>query len=407
MADEPDILPLLARLAPLIVRIATATDTGRLPADVLNALLRGARWTSQERHLLARAGLDLAQNLRWYRHFSQDSELVPRWLVHAFELPPRPVIAAFGLPADWSLADPGRRLPADPVARLGVRGSLPDWLAARWIAAFGESEATELAEAMLHQAPVTLSPSTRVRPEALVASLAADGIQVMPGSGVTWQVPQRSNLTASKAWKSGWFEVQDGASRAVVDAVNARPGETIVDLCAGAGGKTWLLSEAVGEGGRVIAIEPDSARIHDLRTRLHRHFAVNVDVRVGSALDAELTSGLAGRVDAVLVDAPCSSLGVLRRSPGRKWLLEASIVTAQLPLQKALLEAGAALVKPGGRLVYATCSTEPEENEGIADAFTAASRGVWVEVGRFRTFPHRSGDDGFGCFSWIRGASAA
>jgi 16S rRNA (cytosine967-C5)-methyltransferase len=211
------------------------------------------------------------------------------------------------------------------------------------------------------------------------------------------------------AHRDGLFEVQDEGSQLLGAAVGARPGESVLDLCAGAGGKTLLLAADVGAGGRVHAADPDGERLVRLRSRAERAGAAGIVAVHGAAPPADLS------VDRVLVDAPCSELGALRRGPDVRWRLDPAGFAALPALQLGILARGAGHVRPGGTLVYATCTFRRAEDEDVALAFEAAhprfaraapavDPAVLTPEGFLRTFPHRHGTDGFFAARWVRRA---
>ncbi len=291
---------------------------------------------------------------------------------------------------------PAPRPPPDDPA---LRFSVPEWLWATFVREAG-SEAPALADALNLPAPVALRPNLlRTTPAALAARLAAEGVATREG----WLVPSarvvtspRPNLYGLAAEREALFEVQDEASQLVGALVAARPGETVLDLCAGAGGKALQLAAAVGAGGSVHAADPDLARLERLRARAARAGAASI-VRVHGAAPPP-----ALQVDAALVDAPCSELGVLRRGPDRRFHLDPASFDAFPPLQRHILAAAATHVRPGGRLVYATCTLRREENEEVALAFEG-DHPAFARDGEFqRTWPHRGGCDGFFVAAWRR-----
>jgi 16S rRNA (cytosine967-C5)-methyltransferase len=201
--------------------------------------------------------------------------------------------------------------------------------------------------------------------------------------------------------------VQDEGSQLVALALGARPGERVLDRCAGAGGKTLALAAAVGPEGRVLACDLDEERLRRLGERAARAGAGAIVERLGSAPPRSLL------VDGALVDVPCSELGPLRRGPDQRWRIDPCRFAALPPLQLSLLRDAAACVRPGGRLAYATCTFRREENQAVALAFEAAEPGwrrtppaapsqVLSADGFLRTLPHRHGTDGFFAATWVR-----
>ena len=324
------------------------------------------------------------------------------------------------------LRDPGGRDDAEALAGLpegalpppraplafADRWSLPDWLAAELSAAAAAGpEAEALADALDRPGPVALRANLLLTsPGALAARLAAEGVATRRGllaPACLVVTSARPNVLGLAAHREGLLEVQDEGSQLLGAAVGARPGETVLDLCAGAGGKTLLLAADVGPGGRVHAADPDGERLARLRVRAARAGAAGIVAVEGAAPPADLVA------DRVLVDAPCSELGALRRGPDLRWRLDPATFAALPALQLGILARGAAHVRPGGTLVYATCTFRRAEDEDVALAFEAAHPGfarAAPEVdpaalgpeGFLRTFPHRHGTDGFFAARWVR-----
>jgi 16S rRNA (cytosine967-C5)-methyltransferase len=254
-------------------------------------------------------------------------------------------------------------------APLAVRASLPPWLCERLLSIGGEA----LALSSTTAPPQTLRVNTlkTTRP-ALIAALADEGIAVVPcpDSDLGVQVTRRRNVFRTHAFRSGWFEVQDEGSQRVAAWARVRPGQRVVDGCAGAGGKTLALAAAMQNKGTLVAFDVHGGRLKALRERCARAGVDNVRVH---DLDEQPRAHkrLRGTCDVVLVDAPCSGTGVLRRNPDTGWSLQPDDVARLVQTQAMLLRRYAPLVKPGGRLVYATCSVLPDENRAVVDAFVA------------------------------------
>lgn len=285
--------------------------------------------------------------------------------------------------------------PSGPAERLAFQRSLPLWLAHRWIAQLGEADADAVAASMNVPGPVTLRANTlRSTCDALAVRLAQEGVlsRASTLSPTALVLASRPNIHGLEAWREGLFEVQDEGSQIVADALGARPGELIIDLCAGSGGKTLALAAAMRNDGRLLAIETEAARLLDLRVRSLRAGVTCVESRNGDARDPRFLADLHERADRVLVDAPCSALGVLRRSPDARWRLRESELPVHATLQRELLASGARLVRPGGRLVYATCSIDREENEDVAASFAVPG---FTSIGTRTLRPDRDGTDGF------------
>ena len=245
-----------------------------------------------------------------------------------------------------------------------VQGNLPEWLLPSFERIFGERTAVE-GSALAERAPVDLRVNTLKadRGEVLEA-LARFGAAAGPLSPLCVRVPtpghetRNANVEAEPAHGRGWYEIQDAGSQVASLLCGARPGEQVADICAGAGGKTLALAAMMKNEGRIAAYDSDRHRLRPIFERLQRAGATNVDV-----IAAEDRTKLEPQAfDCVVIDAPCSGSGAWRRKPDAKWRLTQKQVQLRLTEQRDVLEWGRGLVKPGGRLVYITCSVLPEEN---------------------------------------------
>jgi 16S rRNA (cytosine967-C5)-methyltransferase len=298
-------------------------------------------------------------------------------------------------------------LPASPVEAAAVRCSFPDWIAARWIERYGAVEADALMVALNDRPATTIrvnalrtsreTLAARVRDEDLArtrpSELAPEGLIVDHGAAGRWA-----------AFAEGWFTMQDEASMLVARLLDPRPGELVADTCAAPGTKATHLAELMGNRGRIVAMDPQGVRLKLVAKAAARLGIGIIEAHVGGA--ASLAGRWRSRCDAVLVDAPCSNLGVLRRNPDVKWRRSEDDVRRLQAKQKTILAAAASMAKPGGRLVYATCSLEPEENEDVI-ASLPGYLSEWLpdppsrfpvapdHRGFVRLLPHRHGTDGF------------
>jgi 16S rRNA (cytosine967-C5)-methyltransferase len=259
-----------------------------------------------------------------------------------------------------------------------VAADLPDWLWARLGDAYGEVGRSAVARAWLAAAPLDLriNPLKTTR-DAARAALAASGIasEPTPFSPLGLRVPGRPALARHPLFTGGALEVQDESSQLVGFLVAPKRSEMVVDFCAGAGGKTLLLGALMRSQGRLYAFDNSRRRLASLKPRLSRSGLSNVHPQlIAHERDARVKR-LAGKIDRVLVDAPCTGFGTLRRNPDLKWRQPESAVSELAQKQRAILAAAATLVKPGGRIVYATCSVLPDENDAVVDAFLAANPG--------------------------------
>ena len=262
--------------------------------------------------------------------------------------------------------------PADLLER--HRHNLPEWLVAPLKAQLGD-EFWPLAEALLRPAPLDLRVNALNDKRADVQKeLKLAGLKAVPTPYSPWglRVDGKPALTKLDAFARGAIEVQDEGSQLLALLLDAKRGEMVVDFCAGAGGKTLAIGATMRNTGRLYAFDVSAHRLDALKPRLARSKLSNVHPAAIAHERDDRVKRLAGKIDRVLVDAPCSGLGTLRRNPDLKWRQSAQAVQELTAKQAAILQSASRLVKSGGRLVYATCSVLPEENEAIAEAFGAA-----------------------------------
>jgi 16S rRNA (cytosine967-C5)-methyltransferase len=294
-----------------------------------------------------------------------------------------------------------------------MRANMPKWLFDKLISQYGESETMALAEALNAPAPLDLRVNTlKSNRDDVMAKLAEAPIVSTPTpfSPVGLRVVKKPSLQNLPLFKDGAIEVQDEGSQVLAQILGAKRGEMVVDFCAGAGGKTLALGAQMRNTGRLYAFDVSEKRLAKLKPRLARSGLSNVHpVQIAHERDAKIKR-LAGKIDRVLVDAPCSGMGTLRRNPDVKWRQQPSAIAELQVKQAAILDGAARLVKGGGRLVYATCSFLNEENDDIATQFLAshpdfvllpmtqvlAEQKIDLEMGDYlKLLPHRHQTDGF------------
>ena len=303
-----------------------------------------------------------------------------------------------------------------------LRHNLPDWIAQPLQAQLGEAGFWALVASLDATAPLDLRVNMlKANREAVQATLAEAGIEATATPYSPWglRIHGRPALQKLPAFTGGDIEVQDEGSQLLALLTQARRGEMVVDFCAGAGGKTLALGAAMRNTGRLYAFDVAAHRLEALKPRLARSGLSNVHpVQIAHERD-ERIKRLAGKIDRVLVDAPCSGLGTLRRNPDLKWRQSPKAVQELSAKQSAILAGAARLLKPGGRLVYATCSLLASENESVCHAFTAAHPGftavsvpgILEEIGvvegaalcagaNLRLWPHLHATDGFFAAIW-------
>jgi 16S rRNA (cytosine967-C5)-methyltransferase len=303
----------------------------------------------------------------------------------------------------------------DPVKYLAIAGSHPGWMVGRWLERYGFQETLALCEANNRPAPQWVRANTlKQSPDELAEALSRMGIESHPSRLVEegLRLEGQVNYSEMEIHRSGCFYIQDESSMLVAHAMGPGEGQRVVDACAGPGGKTSHLAQLMKNSGEIRALDLHQHKLALVEANCRRLGVTNVSTQ---ALDArQLPGDLAGWADCVLVDAPCSGLGVLRRRPDLRWRREPDAVRQLPELQKELVRAAAGCLKPGGTLIYSTCTLEPEENEEVAgwavkycglrpDTLEPyLGKGDWsgedrrkMSGGDISLFPHRHGTDGF------------
>jgi 16S rRNA (cytosine967-C5)-methyltransferase len=321
-----------------------------------------------------------------------------------------------GLVARIRSSRPGSLAPAE-------RADLPDWLWTRLAAEQGEGPAMRIAEGLLGPAPLDLRVNlARIGREQALARLAADGIAAAatPHSPAGIRLQGKPAINRHALFAQGLVEVQDEGSQLLAYLLAPRRGEMVADYCAGAGGKTLAAAMLMRGSGRVYAMDTSAKRLAALAPRAARAGVTSIHRLALAGENDARARRLAGKMDRVLVDAPCSGFGTLRRNPDLKWRHGPAAVAEMAAKQRRILAAAARLVKPGGRLVYATCSILREENEEVADDFAAshaefapldcggvlAAQRIALAAGaQLRLWPHVHGTDGFFAAAFERRAS--
>lgn len=297
--------------------------------------------------------------------------------------------------------------------------SLPEWFVKRLIKQEGELRAYSLMSAFKREAPVTLRINTlRASRDEVITALkdAGHDPQATRYSPYGISLPRRLVLAADENFKKGFFEVQDEASQLVTIAVGANAGETILDACAGAGGKSLMLAMLMRDSGTIIAADIDDKKLKELERRAKR--ANVTSITTVSTKKLEAMEKYRGKCDAVLLDVPCSGTGTLRRAPDLIYRLDEKDVAAYSKRQRALLGEYSSWLKPGGKLIYSTCSVLEEENESVVEDFLKSGgfrslEREWMlnagidgrlvtSEGHFKVHPSESSMDGF--FACVMGS---
>lgn len=357
---------------------------GRLDPDLTDLLRAGAYQLLFMRSVPAYAAIAQTVELAKHRHGLGASKLVNAVLRRL----------------DRERHDSARELPVDPVEALVLQHSHPRWMVQRWIARYGRDATTALLAANNDEPSIYARPFNVVR-EQLEASLEADGLQVGEAPLVrdSVRLPSGTALRDLGAFRQGHFFVQDPAATLVTRYASFAPGSVVADLCAAPGGKTLEISKSAAA---VVATDRSAARLSRLAESIKRLDATGIELVVMDARTPAL-----GPVDAVLLDAPCTGTGTFRRHPEARWRLKGGDIARMASAQRALLDSAANLVRPGGLLVYSTCSLEPEENDQPVDLFLSTHSQFTLEPpppgvvppsvideGRLRVLPHVHGTDG-------------
>ncbi|MFN7087394.1 MAG: RsmB/NOP family class I SAM-dependent RNA methyltransferase [Burkholderiales bacterium] len=410
-------------------QMAAASDALRLalkfdrPADaVLHAFFRERRELGQhDRAFVAEAVFGVLRRKRLIDHLCPQA--TPRrqllaWLVRVAGISGRELHAVLrNDEAAWISTVKSVALDHLPLA---VQADFPDWLAARLASQMSEAEVLALGRALQQPAPLDLRVNVlRTDRDTVLGELAADAIAAAatPYSPIGIRLRDKPALNRHPLFLNGSIEVQDEGSQLLGYLVAPKRHELVVDFCAGAGGKTLMLGAMMQSQGRIYAFDVSEKRLARLKPRLKRSGLSNVHPQLLHDENDTRVKRLAGKIDRVLVDAPCSGLGTLRRNPDLKWRQSPQTVAELTLKQAAILASAARLLKPGGRLVYATCSLLAEENQDIVAAFLARHDGfhllhcgdilgqqhIALDTGQYlQLLPHRHGTDGFFAAAMVR-----
>lgn len=299
-------------------------------------------------------------------------------------------------------------LPKDNVAWLSVKYSFQEWMVQRWINQLGD-DVEKLLSALNIPAPTTLRINSRkTNREECQARLHDEGIETEKTllSQVGLKANKRFNMQSSKTFQDGWFEVQDEGSQLISMIANPKPGYTVVDGCAGAGGKSLHMSDLMHNEGKTYAIDVEGSRLRELKLRANRAGVSIIETVLQKNLDPDT---LIEKADLVFVDVPCSGIGTIKRNPGLKWSVTESSVLQYSKKQSEILAFNSSFVKVGGTLVYVTCSLFDEENDNVIANFLnthpnfqliypadhLSTLGLKSDKASITLYPHRYNTDGF------------
>lgn len=342
-------------------------------------LKRDKRWGSRDRSFIAETTYDI---VRWKRLYAEIAEVKPpfsrenlfrMWAVWA-------TLRGIELP-DWKQIEPTptRRIKGkfDALSKIRkFRESIPDWLDEMGVKELGEKTWEKEIHALNVQAPVVLRVNNlKTSREALQKLLQEEGIEstFVKDHPEALELKERSNVFKTQAFRDGYFEVQDASSQMVAHFLDVQPGMRVVDTCAGAGGKSLHLAALMENKGQIIALDIYGNKLKELKRRAKRAGAHNIETR--DIDSTKVIKKLYNSADRVLIDAPCSGLGVLSRNPDAKWKLQPEFIENLKQKQQEILRQYSRIVKPGGKMVYATCSVLPSENQAQVEQFLASEEG--------------------------------
>lgn len=375
-------------------------NEGKQADKVLRQVLKhDKRWGSRDRSFIAETVYDI---VRWKRLYSEIAEVkAPYTRPNLFRLfAVWATLRGIAIP-DWKQIEPvpTRRIKGrfDELSKIRkYRESIPDWLDDLGVEVLKDSWDHEIA-ALNKQAPVVLrANSLKTTPKKLREALAEEDVDTTLPEGYpdAVELVVRKNVFTSKAFKDGLFEVQDASSQRVARYLDLAPGMKVADMCAGAGGKTLHLAALMENKGQVIAMDIYEGKLKELKRRAKRAGTHNIETRVIES--SKSYKKLYDKVDRVLIDAPCTGLGTIKRNPDLKWKLEADFVDKVIARQADILQKYSKLVKPEGKLVYATCSILPQENELQIKEFLKTEQGQKFTIEKQQTIsPYKTGYDGF------------
>ncbi|MEH6705083.1 MAG: methyltransferase domain-containing protein [Galbibacter orientalis] len=363
-------------------------------------LKRDKRWGSRDRGFVAETTYDIVRWKRLYAEIAEVKEPFTRenlWRIFAVWA----TLKGIKLP-DWKQLEgtPSRKIKGrfDELSKTRkYRESIPDWLDNVGEKELGNDVWTKELHALNEQADVIIRVNTlKTTKIALQDLLMDEGIETLTLKGYpdALQLKERGNIFRTEAFKNGLFEVQDASSQLVADFLDVQPGMRVADTCAGAGGKSLHLASKMDNKGQVIALDIYGNKLKELKRRAKRNGAHNIETR---EIDStKVIKKLHDKMDRVLIDAPCSGLGVLRRNPDAKWKLQPEFIENIKSTQQQILNDYSKMVKSGGKLVYATCSILPSENQNQVASFLKSENGKDFKLVKDKkVLASESGFDGF------------
>lgn len=365
---------------------------------VEKSLKKDKRWGARDRKFVAETIYEMVRWKRLYNeiagtknHYSREN-IWKNFTVLA-------VLKGIQLP-DWTQFEgvPVRRIKGkfdEAQKQRVIRESIPDWMDELCVEELGEPHWEKELKALNQQADVILRTNTlRIDKFSLQKLLSKENIEttVIEGYNDALKLVERANVFRTSAFKSGFFEVQDASSQLVADYLDVKSGMRVIDTCAGAGGKTLHLAALMENKGQIIATDIYESKLKKLKIRTRRNGVHNVTTKVIDSSKA--MKKMYNSADRVLIDAPCSGIGVLKRNPDSKWKLQPEFVQNIIKIQEKILQNYSKLLKVGGKMVYATCSVLPSENEKQVTNFLEKNTNFEL-VKENKVSAFKSGYDGF------------
>ena len=351
------------------------------------------KWGSRDRKFFAESVYDI---VRWYRRINEslpkphqnDFSAITEAYLGLKEIDYPSIESFVGVNAQFF------KEAYDSSNDFGVVASYPDWIIERVYKECGKEKGEHILNAMNTQAPLYL----RVNPlkgtcEQVMQSLKSEGIdaQIVQTSDSALIIQNRKNVFLTQAFKSGMFEVQDLGSQAIAPFLQPSPKQRVLDLCAGAGGKTLHLAQLMENKGKIVATDIHERKLTELKRRARRNQVDLIETRLA---ENKWFKRQKGKMDRILLDVPCSGLGVIKRNPDTKWKLQEDRISELIDIQRGILKQAAPMIKPEGKLVYSTCSILPSENQEQVKWFLETHEG-WDLEEEVSLLPHENNTDGF------------
>lgn len=376
-------------------------NEGNYADKVIQQLLkRDKRWGARDRAFVAETTYDIVRWKRLYAEIAEVKEPFDRdnlWRMFAVWA----TLKGIKLP-DWSYFEntPTRKIKGrfDELSKIRkFKESIPDWMDEIGEKELGKDLWTKEIAALNEQADVILRVNTlkttkeKLQTELFDLDIETEFLKDYPNA---LKLKERANVFTTEAFKNGFFEVQDASSQLVAQFLNVEPGMRVIDTCAGAGGKTLHIASLMENKGQIIALDIYANKLHELKRRAKRNGAHNIEPRTIDS--TKVIKKLYDKADRVLIDAPCSGLGVLRRNPDAKWKLQPEFIDKIKTTQQEILQQYSRMVKVGGQMVYATCSVLPSENQGQVKTFLTSEAGKnFTFIKENIVLSHKTGYDGF------------